>query len=93
MVAIDHSNLGKQLNKVEAASRIAKNSIKAGLDDRGQATVEYAIVGLVLLAVIMGLVAIADRLEEGLFVEHAADSASHSAGPNTMGVIGDVLLY
>ena len=59
----------------------------------GQATVEYLIVGLVLLAIVLALGVLANRLGDGLFVEHAAESASHSLGPNTMGAIGDVLLY
>ena len=62
-------------------------------DTRGQGTVEYLIVGLAILVVVVALGALASRLQGGLFVEHAVESASHAAGPNTMGVIGDVLLY
>ncbi|MCL1879660.1 MAG: hypothetical protein FWF71_03430 [Actinomycetia bacterium] len=51
------------------------------------------IVGTVLLALILGLGALSNRLAEGLFVEHALRSASHALGPNTAGVIGDVILY
>lgn len=63
------------------------------LGNKGQSTVEYLIVGVALLAIILGLGAFGFRLQEGLFVEHAVDSASHAAGPNAMGTIGDVLLY
>jgi len=63
------------------------------LGNKGQATVEYLIVGIALLSMVLALGALAGRLQDGLFVQHAIDSASHAAGHNTMGVIGDVLLY
>jgi hypothetical protein len=63
------------------------------LGTKGQATVEYLIVGLALLAVVVALGVLASRLQEGLFVEHAVESASHATGSNSLGVIGDVLLY
>jgi|GEM_PF-2955265 len=63
------------------------------LGSAGQATLESVIVGTVLLALILGLGALSNRLAEGLFVEHALRSASHALGPNTAGVIGDVILY
>ncbi|MDR2036125.1 MAG: hypothetical protein LBP91_05610 [Coriobacteriales bacterium] len=59
----------------------------------GQASVEYLIVGLALMVVIAGLGALSVRLEEGLFVQHAADSASHAITTNTAGSLGDILLY
>ena len=59
----------------------------------GQATVEYLVVGLALIALITALGVFANRVEEGLFVEHTADSASHSLTTNSAGSIGDVLLY
>ena len=59
----------------------------------GQSTVEYLIVGVAFLVIITGLGAVSARLEEGLFVQHAADSASHSLTTNTAGSLGDVLLY
>ncbi|MDR3037193.1 MAG: hypothetical protein LBU31_02120 [Coriobacteriales bacterium] len=73
--------------------RIAGRRVSFWRDMRGQGTVEYLIVGLAILVVIIALGVLANRLQEGLFVEHAIESASHAAGPNTMGVIGDVLLY
>jgi hypothetical protein len=59
----------------------------------GQSTVEYALVSLVLLAIIIALAIIATRLSEGLFVEHAMASASHSFTENSSGFLGDVVLY
>jgi hypothetical protein len=63
------------------------------LGTSGQATVEYLIVGLVLIIVIAALGLLAQAFEDGLFVEHAAQSASHAITGNTAGSVGDVLLY
>ncbi|MDR0350914.1 MAG: hypothetical protein LBH64_05110 [Coriobacteriales bacterium] len=62
-------------------------------DESGQAMVEYLIVGLVLITMIVALALLGQVLDRGLFVEHAARSASHSLGANPIGAIGDVLLY
>jgi hypothetical protein len=62
-------------------------------NQKGQATLEYLLVGLVILAVILGFAALQHRLGEGLFIQHAQQSLSHSIGPNSAGVIGDVFLY
>ena len=59
----------------------------------GQSTVEYLIVGVALIAIIVALGVFSGRLQEGLFVQHAADSASHAITTNTAGTAGDVLLY
>lgn len=59
----------------------------------GQATVEYLVVGVALMIIIVALGALSGRLQEGLFVQHAADSASHAITTNTAGSTGDVLLY
>ena len=78
---------------MKSVNRLLLRVLSLRSDNKGQATVEYLIVGLALLAIIIALGAIAGRLQEGLFVAHAIKSASHAAGPNTMGAIGDVLLY
>jgi hypothetical protein len=54
---------------------------------------EYVLVGVVLLLIILALGALADRLQQGLFVEHALKSASHAATENSAGTIGDIILY
>ncbi|MDR2105939.1 MAG: hypothetical protein LBP24_00850 [Coriobacteriales bacterium] len=59
----------------------------------GQATIEYLIVGLILIIVIAALGLLVQAFEDGLFVEHAAQSASHAITNNTAGAVGDVLLY
>jgi Flp pilus assembly pilin Flp len=63
------------------------------MDNRGQATAEYLIVGLILLVMILALGALAGRVQEGLFVQYATDNASHSVEEKFLGAIGDVLLY
>jgi Flp pilus assembly pilin Flp len=63
------------------------------MDSSGQAMVEYLIVGLVLVVVIAALGLLAQVLEDGVFVEHAVQSASHAMTGNMAGAIGDVLLY
>ena len=60
---------------------------------RGQATVEYLIVGVALIIIITALGVLSGRLQAGLFVEHAADSASHALTVNAAGSAGDVLLF
>ena len=80
----------------EATSVVAKtaNGLSRALgNQKGQATLEYVLVGIVILAVILGMAALQRRLSDGLFIEHAKNSLSHTIGPNTGGVIGDVLLY
>jgi hypothetical protein len=55
--------------------------------------VEYLIVALALMAIIVAIGLLAAKLGEGMFVQHAADSASHALTTNTAGSVGDVLLY
>jgi hypothetical protein len=59
----------------------------------GQATVEYVVVGVVLMIIIVVLGLLAGRIGDGLFTEHASRSASHSTQAPTAGAVGDVILY
>lgn len=59
----------------------------------GQATMEFLIVSIVLMIVIVVLGLLLDRTSAGMFVVHAARSASHALSDNTAGTVGDVLLY
>ena len=63
------------------------------IDCTGQTTVEYLVVGLAMIALISCLAVFGSRVQEGLFVEHASESASHAITTNTAGSIGDVLLF
>ena len=55
-------------------------------DESGQSTVEYAIVFTALLAVVAGAGALMGVLGDGLFVQHAVTSASHSVASSVMGI-------
>jgi uncharacterized protein (UPF0333 family) len=63
------------------------------MDSSGQATIEYLVVGLIIIVVIIALGLLVQVLEGGAFVEYAAQSASHAMTGNTAGAAGDVLLY
>jgi Flp pilus assembly pilin Flp len=63
------------------------------MDSSGQATVEYLIVGLILIVVITALGLLVQVLEDGIFVESAVQNASHAITGNTAGAAGDALLY
>ncbi len=63
-----------------------------GSDERGQSTVEYAVVMAASLAVVVTLGMLWDAVDGGMFVQHAVASASH----NVQGAIGgmaDVFCY
>lgn len=65
----------------------------APLNDRGQATVEYALAVGALLVVFIACAALWRALDDGLFVAHAAAGASHHVGGASSGGIADVLMY
>jgi hypothetical protein len=59
----------------------------------GQATVEYLIVGVMLMVAIVAAALLWRSLQSGVFVQHAALSASHACGAADLGAVGDVALY
>lgn len=62
--------------------------------DAGQGTVEYAVVAVVLVAIVGGLWALFTVLDAGMFLDHAIGSASHSiSARNSIGALGDIVLY
>lgn len=65
---------------------------RAVADERGQATVEYALLLAAFLTVIVGLGLLMRALDSGLFVEHALASASHHVQAS-MGWMTDVFSY
>ncbi|MDR1015852.1 MAG: hypothetical protein LBL67_00035 [Coriobacteriales bacterium] len=67
--------------------------LRALREQSGQATLEFLLVALLLVAVVVGLGALAAKLRAGVFSQHAAESASHALTSNTAGSVGDVLLY
>ncbi|MEG0374075.1 MAG: hypothetical protein RR547_01530 [Raoultibacter sp.] len=62
-------------------------------DERGQGTVEYALVLFSLLAIIVACGVLWHAIETGSFVDHAAMSASHNLASVSPGAFVDVLLY
>lgn len=62
-------------------------------DESGQATVEYLLVGLVLLAIVVSLGLLWGRVADGTFAEHITGSASHTASSDISGVVGDIAFY
>ncbi|WP_165172013.1 hypothetical protein [Adlercreutzia sp. ZJ242] len=61
-------------------------------DERGQSTVEYAIVLGALLCVVVALGALHQALDAGVFVEHALSAASHHV-QMSVGWMADVFVY
>ena len=61
--------------------------------DFGQATVEVAIVLAAFMVVAIAYGALWDSLKEGVFIEHALQSASHHIQQVSQGAWGDVLAY
>lgn len=60
---------------------------------RGQANVEFAIIFAAFLAIVIALGALWRAFGDGLFVEHALQSASHHLAQVDLGAWGDVLAY
>jgi uncharacterized protein (UPF0333 family) len=56
------------------------------VDERGQSSVEYAIVLSALLCVLVGIGALMGVLDEGVFVHHAVTSASHCLQSSLTGI-------
>lgn len=61
-------------------------------DERGQSTVEFAVVMAAGLAIVVALGALSNAAESGLFVRHAVMAASHSLG-GMLGGAADVFSY
>ena len=62
-------------------------------DERGQSTVEFAIVMAGFLVVVAALSALWHVLGDGLLVEHALAAASHHIHAAAMGAASDIFLY
>lgn len=61
-------------------------------DERGQSTVEAAVVMAAGLAIVVAIGALANAVEDGMFVEHAVLAASHSLD-GMLGGAADVFSY
>ena len=61
--------------------------------ERGQGTVEYAVVLAGVLCMVVALGVLAKAMGEGLFVEHALMSASHYLQLAALGSVADVFAF
>ena len=62
------------------------------MSSKAQSSVEFAIVAIVILIIALGVGSIANRLNDGTFVDHAIASASHNI-ENSFGGLIDVFAY
>lgn len=63
------------------------------LGDKGQATLEYVVVGSALLIVVLVLGQLLGVVRDGTFVLHISQSASHVLDADALEVINDVLYF
>lgn len=61
--------------------------------ERGQGTVEFAVVFFGFLSLVIALGVVRGAFQDGLFVDHALQSASHSLESSAPGAVAGVLLY
>jgi uncharacterized membrane protein len=55
-------------------------------NNAGQATTEFAIVMFVLLIILVALSVLSDKVQIGVFIEHAISAASHNVVDSVSGV-------
>lgn len=61
--------------------------------NKGQSSVEYALVLVAFLALIVGLGVIGRFVSEGVIIDHALQSASHHLQEVASGAWSDVFIY
>lgn len=75
------------------AGEMRERARRAALCERGQGTVEYAVVLAGVMCVILGLAALWRLVDMGALVEHALMSASHHLQMTAAGSIADVFAF
>ena len=55
-------------------------------NNAGQATTEFAVVMFVLLIILVALSVLSDKVQTGVFIEHAISAASHNVVDSVSGV-------
>lgn len=73
----DHRHHGVSSEASRALERHRRRHQQLVAGDAGQATVEYVLLLAVFLCVMVALGMLAQRLDAGMFVDHALSSASH----------------
>ncbi|WP_245864923.1 hypothetical protein [Eggerthella timonensis] len=76
-----------------AVSESLARSASCAPDERGQGTIEFALVTAAFLAAVIACGALWRGLEAGMFVDHALSSASHHVQMAMPGSVADVFLY
>lgn len=61
--------------------------------ERGQSTVEFAVIMAGLASLLVGLAALMHAIDAGVFVQHALSVASHHVAAAAPAVIADIFLY
>lgn len=72
--------------------RLFGSLVGAGEDERGQSTVEYAVVAATFVAIVVALGFLSDALDDGILVRHAVAAASHNVESGIGGVV-DVFCF
>lgn len=68
-------------------------SRQAGWWERGQATVEYALVLVAFLSIALGLGAVWRAVRDGGLLDGAVGAASHTWSGSMLGTLRDIALY
>ena len=87
--------LDRRRNK-QSVNRGACNGICSflpGDGERGQSTVEYAVIMAAFAVVLAGLAAFLHAFQGGMFVDHALSVASHHVTGAVPATIADIFLY
>lgn len=61
--------------------------------ERGQSTIEYAVIMAAFAVILAGLAALLHAMQSGIFIEHALSVASHHVGSVVPAVVADIFLY
>ena len=63
------------------------------MSERGQATVEFAVITAGFLAMMLALSAVWHAIGDGLLVDHAIAVASHHLQTAALATVSDIFLY
>lgn len=72
--------------------RFRRESMACSLHEKGQSTVEYALVMVTFLSLLLGIGSLWRVVSGGLLVDHAIACASHSVMGVVSGVLADAFL-
>ena len=74
--------------------RQGRAKVEPSWNERGQGTLEYALVLFAFLAMLVGLSALWHAARDGVLMRTALDAASHASGDGfDLGSVQDTLLY